>query len=144
MNKWAKFGEYRNLFGCYFQYVYIDGLMQERCNSIANALELHLPCTNPSICVFLCTSIYVPPPIDMCVFVYKYLCPWMCVGVNEFTHLPSVQLHLIYAPIFNSLRAKFYRGNINIYLHLMSLLHIDMTQVLRILPQVRPAPTYST
>ena len=26
----------------------IDGLMQERRNSIANALELHLPCINPS------------------------------------------------------------------------------------------------
>ena len=27
---------------------YIDGLMQERRNSIANALELRLSCTNPS------------------------------------------------------------------------------------------------
>ena len=26
----------------------IDGLSQKRCNSIANALELHLSCTNPS------------------------------------------------------------------------------------------------
>ena len=26
-----------------------DGLMQQRCNSIANALELHLSCTNPWI-----------------------------------------------------------------------------------------------
>ena len=29
---------------------YIDGLMQERRNSIAYALELRLSCTNPSIC----------------------------------------------------------------------------------------------
>ena len=29
---------------------HIDGLMQERCNSIANTLEVHLSCTNPSIC----------------------------------------------------------------------------------------------
>ena len=29
---------------------YFNGLMQERCNSIANALELRLSCTNPSIC----------------------------------------------------------------------------------------------
>ena len=29
---------------------YIYGLVQERCNSIANALELHLSCTSPSIC----------------------------------------------------------------------------------------------
>ena len=29
---------------------YIDGLVQERCNSSALAMELHLSCTNPSIC----------------------------------------------------------------------------------------------
>ena len=28
---------------------HVDGLVQERCNSIAKALELHLSCTNPSI-----------------------------------------------------------------------------------------------
>ena len=28
----------------------INGLMQQRCNSIANALELHLFCIKPSIC----------------------------------------------------------------------------------------------
>ena len=28
---------------------HIDGLVQERCNSIANALELHLSFTNPSM-----------------------------------------------------------------------------------------------
>ena len=44
----------------------------------------------------------------------------------------------------NHLRAKLFRGNINIYLHFMLLLHIDMTHVLKILPQVRPGPTYST
>ena len=30
--------------------LYIDGLVQERCNSIANALELRLSSTNPWIC----------------------------------------------------------------------------------------------
>ena len=30
------------------------------------------------------------------------------------------------------------------YLYCMSLLHIDMTQVLKILPQVKPGPTYFT
>ena len=43
----------------------------------------------------------------------------------------------------NPLRAKFFRRNINIYfiyIYFMSLLHIDMTQVLKILPQVRPGP----
>ena len=32
------------------QHLYIDGLVQERHNSIANTLELHLSCTSPSIC----------------------------------------------------------------------------------------------
>ena len=31
---------------------HIDGLVQERCNSIANTLELRLSCTNPLICQF--------------------------------------------------------------------------------------------
>ena len=46
--------------------------------------------------------------------------------------------------ILNPLCAKFFRGNMNIYLHFISLLHIDMTDVLKILSQVRPGPTYST
>ena len=36
----------------------------------------------------------------------------------------------------NALHALFFRGNKNIYSHLMSLLHIDMTQEVEILPQV--------
>ena len=34
---------------------HIDGLMQERCNYIANALELRVSCTNPSIC-YICAA----------------------------------------------------------------------------------------
>ena len=45
---------------------------------------------------------------------------------------------------FNPLRAKFLRGNINIYLHFVSFLHIDTTQVVEIFPQIRQEPTYST
>ena len=43
----------------------------------------------------------------------------------------------------NPLCAKFFRENENIYIHLVPLLHIDLAQVLKILPQVRPGPTYS-
>ena len=39
---------------------------------------------------------------------------------------------------------SFSRGNKNIYLHFLSFLNIDMTQVVEILPQVRQGPTYST
>ena len=41
----------------------------------------------------------------------------------------------------NPLRAKFIRRSINMYLHFMSFLHIDMTQVVEI-SQVRQEPTY--
>ena len=44
----------------------------------------------------------------------------------------------------NPLRVKFFRANINIHLHFVSFLHIDTTQVVEILPQIRQQPTYST
>ena len=44
----------------------------------------------------------------------------------------------------NPLRAKFFRESINIYLHFVSYLHIDTTQVVEIFPQIRQEPTYST
>ena len=44
----------------------------------------------------------------------------------------------------NLLRAKFVRGNIDLYLHFVSFLQIDTTQVVEILPQIRQEPTYST
>ena len=34
-------------------------------------------------------------------------------------------------------RAKFFKGNINIYLHFVAFLHIDTMQVVEILPQTR-------
>ena len=38
-------GVYLDMYLC----IYIDGLMQERCNSSALAMELHPSCSNPSI-----------------------------------------------------------------------------------------------
>ena len=52
-------------------------------------------------------------------------------------------MDVIHAGI-NPLRAKFFRGNMNIYLHFVSFLHIGTTQVVEILPQIRQEPTYST
>ena len=55
-----------------------------------------------------------------------------------------------YVPVFldplllDPLRAKSFRGSVNIYLHFVSFLHIDVTQVVGILPQIRQEPTYST
>ena len=103
-------------------YIYIIGLVQERHNSIANALELRLSCINPSI-----------------------------LGLNSFTIVPAnVQAHnelvilQIFFLSFNPLRAKFFRENINIYLHFVSYLHIDMTRVAEILPRIGQGLAHST
>ena len=54
-------------------------------------------------------------------------------------------MHAHLLPIsFNPLHAKFFRGNINTYLHFVSFLHIDTKQVIKILPQIRQESTYST
>ena len=37
---------------------YLDGLMQKRCNSIADALELHLFCIKPSILSYESISVW--------------------------------------------------------------------------------------
>ena len=58
---------------------------------------------------------------------------------NEWSLGNRIQWKYVYP-----LRAKFFRGNTNIYLHFMTLLHIDVKHVLKILPRVRPGPTYST
>ena len=44
----------------------------------------------------------------------------------------------------NPLHAIFFRENINIYLHFISFLHINKTQVVEIPPWVRQGPAYST
>ena len=44
----------------------------------------------------------------------------------------------------NSLRAKFFRVNINIYLHFMSFLHTYKTRVFEIPPRVRQGPAHFT
>ena len=65
----------------------------------------------------------------------------LCLGI-----IPNCIYLILPGPLtwINPLRAKFFRGNINIYLHFMSLLPIDMAHVFKFHPQVRPGPTYST
>ena len=60
-------------------------------------------------------------------------------------HLSDEQFHYLQMCAYiNPLRAKLFKGSINIYLHFVSFLHIDTTQVVEILPQVSQEPTYST
>ena len=55
------------------------------------------------------------------------------------------RLSFLFDPhLINPLRAKFVRGNIKIYLHVMSFPQIGMSHVVEILPQVRQGTTYST
>ena len=44
----------------------------------------------------------------------------------------------------NPLHAKFFRGNKNFYSHFMSILYIDMTHIIGILPRERPRLAYFT
>ena len=66
-----------------------------------------------------------------------------CCGIF-FNHFPRGWRVCHVVSLINSWRAKFFREKINIYLHFMLLLHIDMAQVLKILPEVRPIPIYSS
>ena len=67
---------------------------------------------------------------------------------TSLSHLNKIEIvFLKWHPDFpgvNPLRAKFFRGSINIYLYFVSFLHIDTTQVVEILPQIRQEPTFST
>ena len=59
------------------------------------------------------------------------------VSSDALTSTGRVMLKFV-SLIITPLRAKFFRGNKNMYLHFRSLFHTDMTQVVEILPQVRP------
>ena len=126
--------------------IYTDGLVQKRRNSNALAMELRLSCTNPSIwdlnlVITVVTNLQAPngakPSTDtlqiikLHMFSFRFLC------------ISGTGLTTKWDLVFNPLRAKFFRLNINMYLHFMSFLHIDMTQVLKILPQIRSGHTYS-
>ena len=67
-------------------------------------------------------------------------------GQHEFSGQVVLRQGIKIVEDANSLRAKFFTGNINMYLHFMSFLHIDMPKipVIEILPRIRPGLTYFT
>ena len=76
----------------------------------------------------------------------QYLWYWFVVSGNKSSpehccqgayQMSTIQAFSPWSLSFNPLHAKFFRVNINIYLQFMSFLCIDMTQVLKIVPQVR-------
>ena len=79
------------------------------------------------------------------IFYNKYLNQAITWTNAHFQNIVCKMSPILLRPQFVSpLRAIFSRGNINIYLHFVSFLHIDTTQVVEILPQIRQEPTYST
>ena len=59
---------------------HIHGLGQERCNSIASALELHLSCTNPSILKQKQNDCHFPDDIFKCIFINGKL--WILIIIS--------------------------------------------------------------
>ena len=54
-----------------------------------------------------------------------------------FDDVAIIRYHNVNEEILHSLRAIFFRGIVNMHLHFMSFLHIDLTHVVEILPRVR-------
>ena len=74
-------------------------------------------------------------PLPDPMLTYIKLDPWECTS-EKFETKQNKSL--------NSLHAKLFRGNINMYLHFMSFLHTDMPKIIEILPRIRPGLTYFT
>ena len=91
-------------------------------------------CAKEGLNLMVCKGDLVHP-----VPLHLQCCVWGRQGSISWAHHCSAD-----ADVINPLRAKFFRGNINIYLHFVLFLHIDTTQVVEILPEIRQEPTYPT
>ena len=140
---------------------HIADSVQDCTTSSAKALEILQYCTKPLIWSIILSMKYIMYPPYQCgeptgrqgaamVLVEVTLAQatmslWdtrsqdmPCCAGRRYDHDTTYQAA---SPNFlNPLHAKFCRGNKQIF----TFLHIDMYQVLKILPQVRQGPTYST
>ena len=88
--------------------------------------------------------------------IISLLLPLRCIRLYGVLALSSIQQrHLLKRTkknhdasclwgVLNPLHAKFFRGNINIYLHFMSFLRTNKTQIVEVPPRIREGPVYST
>ena len=133
---------------------YPSGLLHWHCGNLTIA---PVPAKQPwwiwinTSCEFImndCITTTKQSTTKPCAYFLGYTVLISCV----YSEVEKLMKHIVVAwprgPIdaqhINPLHAKFFRRNKNIHLHFMSLLHIDMTRVIGILPQVRPGLTYST
>ena len=63
--------------------------------------------------------------------------------INSYTEVLN-WLNIGDAYMLLTLYVLIFSDSINIYLHFVSYLHIDTTQMVEIFPQIRQEPTYST
>ena len=128
---------------------HIDGLMQERRNSIANALELRLSCINlPISCGEFIASLMIQALNENAESknyynyrnVYSYIVIVLCLSIG-FLSFPK---NALYFYTFLTFYFKYFNKDINLYLQFLSFLHIDMTQVVENLPHVTQVPALFT
>ena len=74
-----------------------------------------------------CLGLNVLTAMDKRILAFQVL--WFWLALSQWTKRGSANTY------FNPVRAKVFRENINIYLHFVSYLHIDTTQVVEIFPQ---------
>ena len=80
-----------------FLKVYIDRLVQERCNSSALAMELWLSCTNRFICGSQCTWDYCPPYVKFSLQKHLDLLWAICIFFFHMQYfLPKYSFCLLY------------------------------------------------
>ena len=130
MNKILKF---KHLFVCFISSKYFQWFLEIYQNGeLSLVLEMFLAGSYNESCIG-CEN-------DIIVYVVLL---FLMYFINLYVYI-YIRSHPSWNEAFNPLRAKFFRGNINIYLHFVSFLHIDATQVVEILPQVKQEPTHST
>ena len=87
---------------------YINGLVQERHNSIVNALELRLSCTDPSICKLVRQHLYIVMALKKC---HYYKPPDWKLFNRWYVSITNIYCHLMYQAIFLSSRWDYKAGH---------------------------------
>ena len=81
-------------------YQHINGLVQERRNSIANTLELRLSCTNPSISLLPCTYPWVACWHQWSKVFSRFVCEGSAIMpfISSFTWNKNTAIHSLSTP----------------------------------------------
>ena len=122
---------------------YIDVIMSAMVSQITS---LNIVCSNvysgvENIKAQVTSEFPAQAPVTRQMFPFDDVIMLLLAGDRGFPHWCPLMRKAV---SFNPLRAKFVAENINIYLHFMSFLHTNKTQVVEIPPRVKPGPAYFT